>query len=295
MARVHFAGVNTAKWAEQTEGRDVLISYADIVRRPGVWANQLEGRIRGGFYSSVILDSGAFTVRSTEGFTVDVEAYGKLAVSIAEHVDVVINLDDIGGDLKQSWLNQQHLESLGLDVIPVYHQGEPWSVLEHYIERHEAICVGFARKPGGKLVGGCKPFLDEFFAQVNGRVEVHGLAMTKWAMKHGYPFASVDSTTWIAEWRALKHDTLSEEQTKRDGTNWQLRHHVEQMSDEDKAQMVLDSYSDPSAGKAPAQFENHSAGQARSVLRRLGRDELARRFPGMVPGLAWPATRFEEG
>ena len=277
MTHIHFAGLNTANLADDLEGHDVLISFADVMRRPGVWEREMLPRLRAGKYRRVILDSGAFTVISTPGFHVSVEAYGDFAVEHADLFDVVVNLDDIAGDLKTTQRNQRHLEALGLTVMPVFHQGEPWSVLARYCERYDEIGVGFARKPGGKLVGGCREFLDAFFRRVPKGVQVHGFGMTKWAVSHGYPFHSVDSTTYIAEYRALVHAELGSDPKRREGTSNGLRKRLQKIGRDRVMKLVLRSYHQPKrrAFAASRYVERNSAGQARTVLRRYAPSALA--------------------
>ena len=81
---------------------------------------------------------------------------------------------------------QARLEQEGVEIMPVFHQGETWEVLEGYVATHEYVGVGFARKsctcegehekgagcPAGKLKYGKREnaaFLEEFFARVGGR------------------------------------------------------------------------------------------------------------------------------
>lgn len=205
---IHFAGINNAILSRATEGYPVLISYADIMRRPGVWTREILPRLEARTWSSVILDSGAFTVISA-GIEIDADEYGAFVAEYGHLFDVVVNLDDIAGDLEATRRNQTTLERYapaGTDILPVFHQGEPWEVLEEYVQRHDYIGVGFARKPGGKFatsIAERRAFLREFFARVGGRAKVHGFGMTAHA-REGYPFASVDSTTWIAETCAMQ-------------------------------------------------------------------------------------------
>jgi len=298
-ARIHFAGINTTPLASATEGRDILVSYADVIRQPGWWERELKPRLEAGRYRSVILDSGAFTVIS-QGIVIDVESYAAFAAEHQDLFDVVVGLDDIAGDLGTTWRNQATLEAAGVEALPVFHQDEPWEVLEAYAERYDYIGVGFARREGGRLAHGQKEnaaFLREFFSRVGDRAKVHGFAMTRWAGK-GWPFFSVDSTTWIAEFRALRKqepcDAKIDEPKPRfsggdHGVSGDLANLLDWYDTAELMELVVDSYDPPpvtgkvtlSDGKTyevdeddvaefEAWIEGDGLGQARTVFRRHG-------------------------
>lgn len=94
---------------------------------------------------------------------------------------------------------QDYLESCGLFPLPVFHYGEPFEVLEDYIDRYEYIGVGGLGQ--GKSVQAYVAFGDEIFKRVIGsdgrpRVKVHGFAMTSVELMKRYPWYSCDSSTW---------------------------------------------------------------------------------------------------
>lgn len=93
---------------------------------------------------------------------------------------------------------QEYMESCGLFPLPVFHYGEPFDVLEDYIERYEYIGVGGLGQ--GKSVQAYLAFGDEIFSRVikDGRpqVKVHGFAMTSVELMKRYPWYSCDSSTW---------------------------------------------------------------------------------------------------
>ncbi len=285
-AKVHFAGINTRPLSAATLGRDILISYADVLRS-AYWWTEMKAALEAGRYRSVILDSGAFTVRSDEGFTVDIDRYVAFCVEHQHLFDTVVGLDDIGGDLAATWGNQAMLEAAGIDALPVYHQDEPWAVLEAYLDRYDRIGVGFARKPGGALAHPRREnaeFLREFFRRVRAREGkwVHGFAMTDWANK-GWPFNSVDSTTWIYEYRALRRQEPYEAEKARPtcihAVSGDLANLLDWYEDAELMEITLDSYDPPALrGEADADdvaeftawIEEDGRGQARTVFRRYG-------------------------
>jgi len=262
--KLHFAGLNQESSARGLEGQDVLISYADIIRRPGVWARDILPRLEAGAYGDVILDSGAFTVISA-GISIDAHEYGRFIEQYGHLFDRIINLDSIAGCIPTTHRNQLTLEGYanGQQIVPVFHQGEDWEILEGYLADHDFICVGFARKPGGKLVGGCQAFLDEFFARLQGRAQVHGLAMTKWAAS-GYDFYSVDSTTWISEKCALARRSFEGGH----GAIGTLGEVLDAIGKEGFFKLTIASYEN---GVVKGdKWTAEAKGQADTVLRRLG-------------------------
>ena len=272
MTTHHFAGLNTAQFAQVLEGQDVLISYADIVRRPGVWTNEILPRLQVCAYASVILDSGAFTELSDEMnnerraakglepkpvFHCDLEAYGQFALDHRDLFDVIVNLDDIRGNLARSQANQSYLEGLGLDVLPVFHQGEPWAELEALLAKHDYIGVGFQRP-----ITGAEEFLAQFFARTLG-VKVHGFGMTSWADQ--FPFTTVDSTTWISEYLSVQYGAKPHGPR----TCPRIKAWAKRVGRDGVAQMVVDSYQGRVAGVPEGDLEL-CRGQARTVLARAG-------------------------
>jgi hypothetical protein len=297
----HFAGVNTARLAAATEGRPVLISFADIVRRPGVWANEILPRLRRRAWPSVILDSGAFTVISTPQFRIDAQAYAAFAAEHRDLFDVIVNLDDIAGNLATTHANQATLEAAGVSALPVFHQGEDWSVLEGYLADHDHVGVGFARKPGGRLAHTTtenEAFLVEFFERVGDRARVHGFAMTSW-VKKGFAFGTVDSTSWIAEYMAVRRLAPYDEDAGALKTvvvpreifvAGDLANMIQHHGPDELLSLVVDSYApegfdlgldDDDLPGVVASIEDDSRGQARTVFRRYGAARLLAKLNGL--------------
>lgn len=167
------------------KGQLVLESFADI--RP------LTDRYRG-TWAGGMLDSGAFTEMNT-GKPIDLSAYTDFCVEHGAFYDAIINLDDIRGNVDKSLANLAHLRDAGVDAMPVFHQGEPWSVLEDMAAESDYIGVGFQRP-----IQSAHQFLDGVWGRV-GDTKVHGFAMTAWM--DSFPFYSVDSTTWLWEVKGL--------------------------------------------------------------------------------------------
>jgi hypothetical protein len=183
--RVYFSGVNQHQWLEAMKGQLVLESFADI--RP------LTDRYRG-TWAGGMLDSGAFTEMTT-GRPIDLGAYTGFCQEHGSFYDAIINLDDIRGDVDKSLANLAHLRGAGVDAMPVFHQGEPWSVFEDMCSEFDYVGIGFQRP-----IQEAERFLDGVWSR-SGDTKIHGFAMTSYM--DGYPFYSVDSTSWLWEVKAL--------------------------------------------------------------------------------------------
>lgn len=231
----HFAGINGEKLAAAAEGQDVLVSYADL-RAPGTWA-WMRPLLAGGYFRSVILDSGAFTVYAAQrreiakhGATedearakhpaIEVANYAAFAVENAELFSWVANMDDIGGRVDVSNANFDALEAAGLrgKVVPVWHEGETDDQLTTVIEQArrgaKILAVGMARPLGSLRPRNVVATLRHVWPLIKALapdLSVHGLGLTRYASPdtcpcggEGWAFDSVDSTTWIAEACALE-------------------------------------------------------------------------------------------
>lgn len=280
----YLAGINTALLAEAAEGFPVLISFADVLDRPGVWERELLPRLEAGKYSSAILDSGAFTV-FTRGITVELEAFKAFAAEHGHLFGQIITLDDIAGDLTTTWNNTAELLSAGVDAVPVFHGGgvEPWEVLHHYCQKFDRVALGFARN--GNTISkdqgnGMSP--DAWLTEAlniceSYGVAVHGLGMTRYALKRGHTrLTTVDSSTWVAEYRALRSRIGSLKCSDRlgDGDAALL---LGPLTDDELLQLVAWSYRGTGADDYVRDVICADAsGQAKTPLVRFNTEELER-------------------
>lgn len=142
------------------------------------------------------LDSGAFT-EMTQGTAISLDEYIGFCLEHGDFYEAIANLDDIRGDISRSQTNHRRMIDAGIKAIPVFHQGEPWSVLDETVSAapDRYIGIGFQRP-----INNADGWLEDVFSRVPSDVRIHGFAMT--AYTH-YPFYSVDSSTWVYEWKAL--------------------------------------------------------------------------------------------
>ena len=148
-------------------------------------------------YRSWALDSGAFTVFN-QGKQVELESYIELCqaeLSGDDPPEDVFALDVIGSH-EGSARNTEKMWNAGIQAIPCFHIGEPWSVLRDMANSYPKIALG------GVAVGVSKQekqrWLEECFAQfwVDNKVKVHGFGMHDMALLMRFPFHSVDASNW---------------------------------------------------------------------------------------------------
>jgi hypothetical protein len=160
----------------------------------------------------LIVDSGAFTAWNS-GIEVDIKAYSDYLERNRAYISHGVSLDVIPGRPRsirhrsdyieaaaKSYANHQWLKERGHDVIPVYHQGEPLSVLERYMRDGETY-VGVSpddTTPRNEQ----RRWLDAtFHCLCNGRgqplVKTHGFGIANVPFIRRYPWTTIDSTAWI--------------------------------------------------------------------------------------------------
>ncbi|QDF19290.1 queuine tRNA-ribosyltransferase [Mycobacterium phage Cracklewink] len=139
-------------------------------------------------------DSGAHSAR-TLGVHIDVDQYAEWLLAHRDMCTIYANLDVIGAP-DATRANQERLESYGLHPMPVFHTGEPFSVLEDYIQD------GYTYIALGKLLGNSQkdltPWIARCFEVAQDRAVFHGFGMTVWAQVKRWPWYSVDSSSWVA-------------------------------------------------------------------------------------------------
>lgn len=275
--RIYLAGMNGARLAAALEGQDVLISYADVIRRPGVWQDRILPRLERGLFRSVILDSGAFTelterLRNEQAIAqgkrpphpnplhIEIEDYADFAVEHRQLFDEIVTLDDIAGDVETTLRNTAILEDRGLEVVPVFHQGEPWSLLELYVERYQRLGIGVQRNPNGSPVKGAREWTEAALERLPDGISVHGFGMTRFA-KRLTRMDTTDSTTWIAEFRAIRTTT--------EGTHYCRHPLVRNLDDWGRLLLVARSYLEPHRAIVPTIPDSVAKGQGRTVLQRF--------------------------
>lgn len=159
---------------------------------PSKWVRQAKER-----NCSMFLDSGAFSAYWCD-LEIDIDRYAEYINKTSDYWDVVANLDIIGGSEQANWDNMKALESNGCKVCPVYHTGEDMRWLTKMMDNYEYILLG-GLVMSRKMV---QRSLDRVFRYISNpdgtaKVKAHGFGLTQMDMVFRYPWASVDSTSWM--------------------------------------------------------------------------------------------------
>jgi len=146
----------------------------------------------------VFLDSGAFSAFSL-GATIHLEEYAEF---IKEHQDMIemASVLDAIGDPVGTYHNQNKLESMGAEVLPCFHYGEPLDLCEYYVKNYPYMTIGgMVPIPNNKLEVWLDEVWDKVLTDKDGyaRGRVHGFGLTARKLMLKYPWYSVDSSSWV--------------------------------------------------------------------------------------------------
>ena len=195
--RIYLAG-GQPSWREILERHHLLVSYAE--------PQQLKIITAGWDLPGLLLDSGAFTAW-TKGRPIDLKQYvefikrqehlltGYIALDVIPGVPGRLPTEDEAKEATERTLANLDLMRLaGLKPIPVFHEGEPLWVLDHYVSQgHDLIALGATASRGRpELVEWLLPLFERHPDQ-----KFHGLAMTQKRIIEFFPFYSVDSSSWL--------------------------------------------------------------------------------------------------
>jgi hypothetical protein len=166
----------------------VLISYAYLGP-----VDLFEKTHRHWRYRELILDSGAWSAH-TLGKEIRLHEYIAAAKRIKaadKRLRGIFTLDVIG-DWRTSMKNTEAMWKAGLEVIPVYHHGEPWDVLVGMARDYPKIAIGGIAKHHFAVK---YKFAEQCFARVWPK-PIHGLGYGAEEFLSKFPFHSVDAASW---------------------------------------------------------------------------------------------------
>lgn len=203
---IYFAGPAQHSLCSWFAGHHVLESYANLIDKKKDPATGLTYSEDGNLsryrhtFRSMALDPGAFSNMTAEARgqkpLVTIEGYIKHAVAHGEFYDFCASFDDIRGGAKGNRKNWMRCMDAGIPrLMPVFHQGEPWSLLDEYCAASKYVGLGMQRP-----FRDTDQFLDGAFSRIKEGIWVHIFAGTSFL---SYPATSVDSTTWKSEMLAL--------------------------------------------------------------------------------------------
>jgi hypothetical protein len=142
-------------------------------------------------------DSGAYSAATT-GATITLADYAAWLHQWAPLWTVRANLDVIG-DHEATARNAADLAAAGCEVLPTFHLGSPWQVLEGLCAEHRYIALGgmalhaigaSKQKPLGAWLTKC------FRIAVRHGSVFHGFGLTSARLVRNLPFYSIDSTSY---------------------------------------------------------------------------------------------------
>lgn len=206
--RIHLAiGSTKPHWNLFIEEKvqHILFSYA-YINSPENYLKVSQGY----FPKVLIIDSGAFTVW-TKGSQIDIDKYAQFCKDIKAITPNTtelhyVNLDVLPGKFGQmptekeriksaekGVINAKYLISKGLDIIPVFHQHEPFEFLNKMAQEFEYFGISPANDVGIKEKD---IWLEKVFSKLKKTRKTHGFGVTSIKLLKKYPFYSVDSSAW---------------------------------------------------------------------------------------------------
>lgn len=179
-----------------------LFSYHYIVDNKADQHEHLHCHQRG---VDCFLDSGAFSA-FTKGLAIDLPAYSAYALEQAARYRLIAALDVIG-DAEASWSNYLWMLEQGSvpfdKLMPCFHYGEPYEALDRMASLAHYIAIGGVAQLGSgpKLIEWLDHIWSRYLTNKDGtaRTNVHGFAVTGIEPMLRYPWASVDSSSWIMQ------------------------------------------------------------------------------------------------
>lgn len=197
MTTLYFSGPGTTqleavrRWPWEERPIAVLVSFAYLKQ----W-----GPIAPFFRRprALMLDSGAFTA-FTGGKAIDHDAL--IAEARKDMWTEAIGLDVIG-DWRASKANAERELALGATkMIPTFHLGDPWELLEFYVERFPKVGIGGMVGAPKKLI---LRFLDQVFARAWPK-RLHSFGRCEDDILLRFPFESADAATWAVAPTAFRN------------------------------------------------------------------------------------------
>lgn len=183
-------------WRQELEGKHLLVAYSEPRQLRIVdeaWTGPLP-----------LVDSGAFSIwKGTAGRRegLDVASYSAWLNERQGLFEAAIAFDVIGGSIEENLGNLDVMEAAGLKglVIPVFHEGDDFALLDAYIARGYGYIGlgGTASRGRHELVDWLIKVLDR--NPPSDALRYHGLAMTQQRIIEFLSDAlySVDSSSWL--------------------------------------------------------------------------------------------------
>jgi hypothetical protein len=152
-----------------------------------------------GIHLDIFADSGAYSA-FTQGKTIVREEYAAW-VSKWSPVLTVASAPDVIGDVERTNIDTEWMisQNIGIPVLPVFHVGEPWSVLDAWCKREDINYIALGGMvPLSTSLKLLQAWCSHAFARIPKSIRVHGFGQTQLPIMLRHPWYSVDSTSWSA-------------------------------------------------------------------------------------------------
>ena len=173
----------------------LLQSYA-VMRAPFLKGKVNEIKERWFRGHRVMADSGAFSVATSTHGKIDVYEYMDFMATFKDCCEVFITLDVVT-DVNASVRNYDLIRSKGFPVMPVYHIGEPISLLDDYVKDTGWVGIGgsVVNNISGEKQRTC---YNKIFCKGDDwrypPFTLHGLGVSGYKLSFDYPWKSVDNS-----------------------------------------------------------------------------------------------------
>jgi len=204
LTQIYFASTPRADLLELTLGQwdwvDKPLNILVAFPFSKVWHSENEEKNNFWPCKATMLDSGAYSAWSA-GKEIDMDELCKEAVrtytkpdgSIHKCWDEVVALDVIGDD-KASLVNSLEMKNRGLEIMPVFHFGDDWAILQEYKSQFHRI--GIASGHGAPFAQRIK-WTNQCFARAY-PAKFHSFGWIEERVLMEFPFVTADSSSWAA-------------------------------------------------------------------------------------------------
>lgn len=172
-------------------GKRALVSFAYVGTRwlPESRLAKLQAACAG-----LVLDSGAFTAWQ-KGTPIDIAEHTAFVAERHAEFEWCAALDAIGDAAASlaNWRRQRSELASDVRLVPVFHEGEDFEILDEYVAA--APLIGLGRTKGRKSVDATFDWYDDVFNRYPlGKFHAFGNGSPE--TLEPYPFVSFDCTTW---------------------------------------------------------------------------------------------------
>ena len=151
--------------------------------------------------ANIILDSGAYSAM-TQGVNIDVKDYINFCKENRHLVSTIVSLDVMEAKddktAKMSRKNYKIMRDAGLDIMPVYHQGEDYAVMREYVKTAKYVGLGGNRFDNKRIYFN---YLQSIMREIPKGKKIHlfGQMNMDVLLRYGKRLTSCDATSVIRQ------------------------------------------------------------------------------------------------